>query len=183
MTSFLQYPNGVTPSVYASSQCQNTDFDNLFTSQTGSDISFIVAGQVIKAHKLIVLARTPVFFCSHISFLCEGEKNGQNHHQRDRSGYLSRPSSFHLLRPGEVDSDKCGISSNCSRQVYCFLHSNPNAKNLSQRAFVDQKLRRDADSDCRPARLQLDALSFKGKQLNCSSLTARKSGRRKARKT
>ena len=39
----------------------STDFENLFIIQSGSDISFIVTGQVIRAHKLILSARSPVF--------------------------------------------------------------------------------------------------------------------------
>ena len=39
----------------------SADFENLFTSQTGSDVCFIIAGQEIKAHKIILSARSPVF--------------------------------------------------------------------------------------------------------------------------
>jgi len=41
--------------------CWRSDFENLFTSKTGSDISFIIDGQETKAHKLILSARSPVF--------------------------------------------------------------------------------------------------------------------------
>lgn len=41
--------------------CWRADFENLFTSQTGSDICFNVQGQEIKAHKTILSARSPVF--------------------------------------------------------------------------------------------------------------------------
>jgi len=39
----------------------STDFENLFTSHSNSDICFIVADQEIKAHKAILSARSPVF--------------------------------------------------------------------------------------------------------------------------
>jgi len=42
--------------------CWREDFNSLFTNQqSNSDIGFIVAGQEIKAHKLILSARSPVF--------------------------------------------------------------------------------------------------------------------------
>jgi len=41
--------------------CWRADFENLFTSQTGSDICFNIQGQEIKAHKTILSARSPVF--------------------------------------------------------------------------------------------------------------------------
>jgi len=37
------------------------DFGNLLTSQSSSDISFIIDGKEVKAHKLILSARSPVF--------------------------------------------------------------------------------------------------------------------------
>jgi len=39
----------------------SADFENLFTSQIGSDVCFIIASQEIKAHKAILSARSPVF--------------------------------------------------------------------------------------------------------------------------
>jgi len=60
-TITTSYLNSASSSLDVSSQRWSTDFDNLFTCQTSSDISFIVAGQLIKAHKLILSARSPVF--------------------------------------------------------------------------------------------------------------------------
>jgi len=41
--------------------CWLADFENLFISQSGSDVSFIIDRQEIKAHKTILSARSPVF--------------------------------------------------------------------------------------------------------------------------
>jgi len=59
-----------------SSQSWSTDFENLFTSQTSSDISFIVTGQVIRAHKLILSARSPVFAAM---FQLDMKEKGMDH--------------------------------------------------------------------------------------------------------
>jgi len=65
-----------TSSFYGSSQRWSTDFENLFTSQTSSDISFIVTGQVFRAHKLILSARSPVFAAM---FQSDMKEKGMDH--------------------------------------------------------------------------------------------------------
>ena len=48
-------------SVISSKSSWSEDFENLFISQSGSDICFIIDGQEIKAHKTVLSARSPVF--------------------------------------------------------------------------------------------------------------------------
>jgi len=51
--------------------CWRSDFEKLFISQTGSDVCFIIDGQEIKAHKLILAARSPVFAAMFLSNMME----------------------------------------------------------------------------------------------------------------